>query len=156
MTCECDMSEGWTDDAGADRTPKHRPTARAEPACLALTRLVDDGAAPQLRSIGEPEPTIASDGTAVVRYPFEFRARGNRVRLRATVEIMSSDGGQVESEAPMGTALPAVRAWIDPSGGGHPEAELEPPADGADGRWALDVELLDDAMMRVDVRAEAV
>ena len=80
---------------------------------------------PQLRSVAEPEPTIASDGSAVVRYPFELRSHGNRVRLSANVEIMSSDGGQVESEAPLGAESPVVRAWIDPSGAEHAVAELE-------------------------------
>lgn len=110
---------------------------------------------PQLRSVGEPEPTIARDGTAVIRYPFELRTRGNRVRLMAAIEIMSSDGAQVESEAPVGADAPSVHAWVDPRGVEHRSAEPETGGEAADGRWTVDVELRDEAMMRVDLRAEA-
>ena len=73
---------------------------------LARQNLDTNGAAPnerairppQLRSIGEPSPTLAADGRAAVRYSFELRSRGNPVRLSAAVEVMSSDGGQVEAE----------------------------------------------------------
>lgn len=110
---------------------------------------------PQLRSVGEPEPTLARDGTAVIRYPFELRARGNRVRLSAAIEIMSSDGGQVEAEAPIGADAPSVHAWVDPSGVAHRTVEFETTGDDIDGQWAVEVELRDEAMMRVDLRAEA-
>jgi hypothetical protein len=111
---------------------------------------------PQLRSVGEPEPTISSDGVPVIRYPFELRAYGSHVRLSAVVEVMSSDGGQVESDAPLGTPVPTVRAWVDPTGVEYPVAELDARGDVIDGRWALDVALSDEAMMRVDVSADAI
>jgi hypothetical protein len=114
------------------------------------------GPSPQLRSVAEPEPRIAPDGSAVVRYPFELRSRGRRLRLSAHVEIMSSDGGQVESEAPLGADSPVIRAWIDPSGEEHPVPEVEAHEGDIDGRWALEVSLVDEAMMRVDIRAEPV
>lgn len=107
--------------------------------------------APQARATTDPRPTIAADGSAVIRYPFELRAFGSRVRLTASVEVMANDGGQVEVEAPLGSAAPAIVAWIDPSGHEHraPEVELGP--DGVDGAWSVDVQLVDEAMMRVDV-----
>ena len=111
---------------------------------------------PQIRVVGEPEPTIASDGSAVIRYPFELRCRGNTVRLTAAVEIMSSDGGQVETEAPIGTGSPTVRSWIDPLGSEHRTAELEVKANDSDGRWEVEVILVDEAMMRIDLKADGV
>lgn len=132
-------SDGQTDSAGDDggeATDTRRP--------------------PQLRSVAEPEPAIASDGSPAVRYPFYLRSRENRVRLSASVEIMSSDGGQVESEAPVGTESPTVRAWIDPSGDEHLVRQLELAPGDIDGRWTLEVSLVDEAMMRVDIRVEAV
>jgi hypothetical protein len=111
---------------------------------------------PETKSGGEPVLTIASDGTAVVRYPFDLRGHGNRLRLAARVEIMTNDGSQVESDAPSGYAPPRVRAWIDPAAGEHAIAELTTGPDGVDGRWHVEIPLQDEAMMRVDIGAEIV
>jgi hypothetical protein len=111
---------------------------------------------PQLRSAADAEPALASDGSAVVRYPFELRSRGSGVRLSADVEIMSSDGAQVEAEAPVGIEPPRIRAWIDPTGTEHPAEEVEATGEEIDGRWTLEITLGDEAMMRVDIRAEAI
>jgi hypothetical protein len=110
---------------------------------------------PVVRSIEEPRLDLIDDGTAVVVYPFELRARGNRVALSATVEVMTNDGAQVESEAPVGQAPPMVLRWIDPNGDDHGGSRVETPPDRADGRWQAVVPLADDTMMRVNVVAEA-
>ncbi len=111
---------------------------------------------PQARPGGDPTPAIGSDGTPVVRYPFELRGHGNRIRLRAAVEVMTNDGGQVESDAPAGYIAPRILAWIDPAGEEHGDAEVIAGPNGVDGKWAVDVELRDEMMMRVDIRPETV
>lgn len=154
-----DVPDTWVDGtvaraADSAETDVNRPDSL--PASAAGTSNPPRISPPQIRAVGEPEPAIASDGSAVVHYPFELRSRGNTVRVEATVEIMSSDGGQVESEAPVGTTSPAVRAWIDAVGREYAMPELEVTAEDADGRWQLEVFLLDDVMMRVDLKAVAV
>lgn len=110
--------------------------------------------APQTRSGGDPVPAIASDGTPVIRYPFDLRTFENRVRLRAAVEVMTNDGGQVESEAPLGYTPPTAHAWIGPDGTEHATAEVVTGPDQADGRWAVEIPLSDETMMRVDITPE--
>lgn len=109
---------------------------------------------PQARTSGDPEPALAADGTPVVRYPFELRGHGSRIRVRAVVEVMSNDGAQVEGEPPVGSNSPSVRAWIDPEGGQHPEPVLEIGPEGVDGRWTVEVPLAEEMMMRVDIAPE--
>lgn len=111
---------------------------------------------PQARPRGDAQPALANDGAAVIRYPFELRTRGNRVRLGARIEVMANDGGQVEAEAPVGAPQPVVRAWIDPHGREHLSAVHEVGPDDADGAWAVEVLLAEEAMMRVDLALEVV
>ena len=59
---------------------------------------------PQTRASGDPLPALASDGTPVIRYPFQLRSNGNRVRIAARIEVMANDGAQVETDAPVGAA----------------------------------------------------
>lgn len=110
--------------------------------------------APQTRSGDDPSPALATDGSPVIRYPFELRCFGSRVRLRASVEVMTNDGGQVEAEAPLGYSPPAPHAWIAPDGSEHmtPVVVIGPEA--ADGRWAVEIPLTDETMMRVDITPE--
>jgi hypothetical protein len=110
---------------------------------------------PQIRSGEEPHPALSEDGAAVIVYPFELRAHGNAVRLTATVEVMTNDGAQVETEAPRGQRLPVVRAWVDPTGTRYTGECVDVPATRTDGRWHVEVPLFDEAMMRLDVTAEA-
>jgi hypothetical protein len=157
-----DVSEDWADDRGPESTlggPQHALGSDVSSNATATESSGRGGGGvvtrrPQLRALGDPEPAIVGDSVAVIRYPFELRTYGSDVRLTAVVEIMSSDGGQVESDAPVGTTTPNVRAWVDPSGLEHRVAELDARGDFLDGRWALDVELADEAMMRVDITAE--
>lgn len=109
--------------------------------------------APQTRTAGDPQPAIAVDGTAVVRYPFELRGYGNRLRLSATIEIMTNDGAQVETDAPRGYFAPTVSGWTDPQGARHQSHEVVCGPEGVDGRWVAEVPIRDEAMMRVDVTA---
>jgi hypothetical protein len=109
---------------------------------------------PQTRAAGEPRPAITSDGVPVIRYPFELRGHGSRLRLAAEVEVMTNDGAQVELEAPRGYEAPRVRCWLDPAGTEHDDSEVVVGPDGIDGRWVVEVPIQDEAMMRVNVRAE--
>ncbi len=109
---------------------------------------------PVLRVAGEPEPAIAGDGTSVMRYPFELRAHGNRVRLSATVQVMTNDGESVESEPPRGWVAPDARAWIDPAGVEHTHATVEPLRDTSDGAWVVEIPIVDDMVIGVDITSE--
>jgi hypothetical protein len=105
---------------------------------------------PQTRSAGDPTPAISSDGTPVVTYPFELRTKGNRVRLAATIEIMTNDGALVEAEPPVGYVPPKVHCWLDPFGARHTRAEVTVGPDNVDGTWAVEIELREE-MMRIDL-----
>lgn len=108
---------------------------------------------PQTKTGGAPSPAISADGTAVIAYPFELRTKGNRVRLEATVEVMTNDGGQVEAEPPVGYEPPAVHAWTAPSGLRYSSAAIIVGPDDSDGHWTVEVALREE-MMRVDLRVE--
>ena len=110
---------------------------------------------PLIRTNAEPRLVVSGEG-AVVSYPFELRARGNTVRLTARVEVMTNDGAQVETEVPLGQAVPEVREWVDPAEARHVGSSVEVEPERADGSWAAVVPVSDDAMMRVDILAEAV
>jgi hypothetical protein len=105
---------------------------------------------PQIRTSADPHPAVAADGSPVMRYPFELRTRGNRVLMSATVEVMANDGGQVETEAPLGASAATVRAWVDPAERVYETSAVETGPD-ADGPWFVEVLLADEAMMRVDL-----
>jgi hypothetical protein len=109
---------------------------------------------PQVRAAGDPRPDIAGDGAAVLRFPFELRGHGSRVRLAAFVEVMTNDGAQVEAEPPRGWEPPAVRAWVDPTGALHASPELVVDSERTDGLWIVEVPIRDEAMIRVNVRPE--
>ncbi|WP_133259383.1 hypothetical protein [Mycobacterium colombiense] len=109
---------------------------------------------PQLRRGDDPCPVIRPNGAPAVRYPFELRANGNPVRLLAAVEVMTNDGAQVESEAPLGYVPPQVLAWTDPSGREYASQVVTVAPDVADGLWNVDVEFRDDTMVRLDITTE--
>lgn len=137
-------ADAWVDGAGNTGVPQkdlgnNQSDAAAESAPRAQRP-------PQTRPGGDPSPAIAPDGSPVVKYPFELRTRGNRVRLSATVEILTNDGGQVESEAPAGYVAPSVRSWIDPAGERHPVSEIITGPEGVDGLWTAEVELREEMM----------
>lgn len=133
------------DGVGGQTGQAHRDGEAAE--ASAATRRQQP---PQARPSGEPTPAIRSTGIPVMRYPFELRSRGNRVRLHGSVEIMTNDGQQLEKEAPAGYVSPRVLCWIDPEGVEHVSEEVIVGPDGVDGRWMVEVELQEE-MMRIDV-----
>ncbi|WP_141564393.1 hypothetical protein [Mycolicibacterium palauense] len=109
--------------------------------------------APQTRVSGDPAPVLSHDGTPVIAYPFELRARGNRIHLGATVEVMTNDGGLVESDPPVGYIPPRVVGWIGPSGLRYTAEAITVGPEDVDGRWMVEVELRDE-MMRVDLAVD--
>lgn len=125
--------------ASRDRGPQGAPKPRPRP---------------QTRGAGDPVPAIRDDGAAVVRYPFELRGHGNRVRLTAVVEVMTNDGGQVERDPPAGYRIPEVLGWTRPDGTHLPAAQALVAPEATDGRWTVDVPLDTDVMFRVDIRPE--
>ncbi len=139
---------GWDPEGegGHPETASDTPTQAEQPKVRVRV--------PQLRSVEEPRPALTDEGEAVVRYPFELRSYGNSMRLTADVEVMASDGGQVEPEVPAGLALPEVRTWTSPAGVSYEGASVDVPAGDNDGRWSVEVLLSDEVMMRVDLRAE--
>ncbi len=148
-------SDVWVDgNAGASQGPGNALTSSAggtpgAPSCSTVNSL----RLPQARPGGDPTPAIRSDGTPVIRYPFELRAHGNQVRLRGSVEIMTNDGQQLEKDPPAGAIPPRIICWVDPAGIEHRTEELVAGPEGVDGRWVTEVELRD-AMMRIDVTPE--
>lgn len=110
---------------------------------------------PAVRSGGPPLPVVFEGGSPVMAYPFQLRANGGSVRLSATVEVMTNDGGQVEREAPVGFTPPDPVAWIAPSGETLRSAMVEMAPEDTDGSWTVMVPIVDDLMMRVDVKPEA-
>lgn len=111
---------------------------------------------PALRAAGAPRPSIASDGTPVMRYPFELRTRNARVRLLATVQIMTNDGESLESDPPAGWTEPKVYAWIAPNGREHRTPTHVPEVGEGDGAWTVEVPIVEEALVGVDIRAEIV
>lgn len=109
---------------------------------------------PALRVAGEPEPSIATDGTPVMRYPFELRGNGNVVRLSATVQVMTNDGESLESDPPRGWVAPEARTWIDSTGAEHTGRTVELAAAASDGAWTVEIPIVDDMVLGVDITAE--
>jgi hypothetical protein len=158
-TLEAGVADVWVDGTGEANSGRSDEQASAS-AGESITDRPEAGTEPrpprlpQVRPRGEPSPVIASDGSAVVRYPFELRGHGNRLRLKGTVEVMTNDGAQVESEAPRGYTPPAIRAWIDPAGKEHRASDLLFGPEGVDGEWWVEVPIQDEAMIRVDIAPE--
>lgn len=111
---------------------------------------------PQARTGGEPILALGVDGMPVVRYPFQLRTNENTVRLTAHVEVMANDGSQVEDGAPLGAVTPQVRAWTSPSGTTSQGATAEVGADDGDGLWTVEVELVEETMVRIDLMPEVI
>jgi hypothetical protein len=139
------------------------PSARSEPSDTGVPVIASSAGSaeasrpkPTLRSGGDPHPSIAADGTPVLRYPFELRARSNEVRLSATAQVMTNDGESVEAEPPRGWVAPEVRAWIDPAGQAHVASAYEVSPDSADGSWVVELPILEDVVVGIDILAEVI
>ena len=92
----------------------------------------------------------------MISYPFEVRCYGSRIRLRATVEVMTNDGGQVESEPPLGYVAPEPHGWLGPRDRRYTDAAVVVDPELADGAWIVEIPLVDETMMRVDITSELV
>ncbi|BBY28105.1 hypothetical protein [Mycolicibacterium sediminis] len=144
---EVATSDVWVD--GPDPAQNGVGTTGGDAAVSSVGR-TRASAPPQARPGGEPGPAMGADGAPVMRYPFDLRTRGHRVRLLAEVEIMINDGQKPEKDPPAGYVPPRVVRWIDPAGLAHKTVEVLTGPEGGDGRWAVEIELHDE-MMRVDV-----
>ena len=75
-----------------------------------------DGAAvgPRIVEVGASELVVLDDGIVRIRTPFSIDTVGTPTRLGAAVEVLTMDGGQVETEPPIGGAVPEVLMWKSP------------------------------------------
>lgn len=152
-------SEGDTrdsDPAGPAGPPGHAASSEVAAAPRGAEAVPPSPPKPILRVGGDPRPTIASDGTPVMAYPFELRAKGNTIRLRATVQVMTNDGESVESEPPRGWIAPEVRAWTDPEGVEHLGSVIERAPETADGPWIVEIPIIEEVVVGVDIASEVV
>ena len=112
-------------------------------------------AGPQIVQVNPPELRVDGGGGAAIMTPFMLDTDGVPARLCARVEVLTMDGGQVESEPPIGATPPAILRWTAPDGGIASGGETIAAAD-ADGRWEVWVEHDADLMVRVAIDAGAV
>jgi hypothetical protein len=105
---------------------------------------------PEMREAGQPEPVLR-DGQAVLQYPFDLRTHGHHVKLSARIEVMTTDGRQVEDEPPYGEPDPEIYGWVDPAGVLHRLPSVDTRPETADGDWAVLVSITTEAVMRVDI-----
>ncbi len=110
---------------------------------------------PQIVQVNEPELRVDASGEVAILTPFMLDTDGAPARLRARVEVLTMDGGQIEREPPIGAADPAVLRWTDPLGRTLAGEEVDAGPDG-DGRWEVWVEHQTDLMVRIAIEAEAV
>lgn len=108
---------------------------------------------PAIRSTGVPT-VILFDEMPALAFPFEVRSSGAAVRLSAAVEVMTHDGGQVETDPPAGWSAPEPVCWIGPDDVEFRMVTVTVDAGEADGHWRVLVPLVDDAVVRADIRPE--
>ncbi len=109
---------------------------------------------PRILEVGPPDLVVVEDGAVRIRTPFSLDTDGSPTRVEAVVEILTMDGGQVETEPPIATAPPAVCLW---RGGGR-EVEGSPSitvAPTESGEWEVWVYHDPDLMVRVGIDARA-
>jgi hypothetical protein len=79
------------------------------------TRQPDGTAAgPRIVEVGASELVVGDDGLVRIRTPFSIDTAGAPTRLAAAVEVLTMDGGQVETEPPIDGAVPEVLIWKSP------------------------------------------
>jgi hypothetical protein len=111
---------------------------------------------PQIVQVNEPELRVdEGTGEVAILTPFMLDTDGVDTRLRARVEVLTMDGGQVESEPPIGATVPAVLRWTDPAGATL-AGEMVKADHTTDGRWEVWVEHQPDLMVRIAIEAEVV
>ncbi len=109
--------------------------------------------APRTSFVGEPTIELV-DGIASMVARFEATSpNGEAVRIVALPKVLIADG--FESEPPQGAQQPRVLKWIDPAGAtaASSTASCEIPA--RSGTWTLVVSIPPDAMISVELKAEA-
>lgn len=113
------------------------------------------GGGPQITRVDEPLLRIDAEGEVAIVAPFVLVTNRVAARLRACVEVLTTDGNQVEKEPPIGAIVPAVLRWSGPAGATLTGAGVEVGA-GADGDWEVWVEHHPDLMVRIAIDTEAV
>jgi hypothetical protein len=114
----------------------------------------DGGSGPHLPELGTPELRLGQDGTVEIRTPFRLDTDGVAVRVRANIEVLTMDGGQVETEPPIDGAIPRVLRWHAPAreiGG----AETVSAGANESGEWEVWITHEPDLMIRVAIDVEA-
>jgi len=104
---------------------------------------------PRIGTVGAGELQVTADG-ASIRSEFELRTAGRPCRLIGRVDVVTMDGGQVESEPPMGTKTPEVTGWTDPTGREYAGPAVAVPAD-ASGTWTVWTRHEPELMIRLGV-----
>lgn len=148
-------SAGGGDDAGP-RGGAGRPGAPVDGDGRVGGGATTDGAAPgtpRIVELGASELHTGADGSVQIRTPFTLDTAGVDARLRADVEVLTMDGGQVETEPPLGASVPRVVGW------GSPSREIlgveDPGVDALEsGEWELLVTHEPDLMIRVAIEVQ--
>jgi hypothetical protein len=79
------------------------------------TRQLDGTAeGPRILEVGASELVVDDDDLVRIRTPFSIDTAGAPTRLNAAVEVLTMDGGQVETEPPIDGAVPEVLMWKSP------------------------------------------
>lgn len=139
---------GSGEESGAAAAAPGAQATSGEPAPVRLR--------PLIRVDGAPRPAITDDGSAVMRYPFSVRARGNDVLLSASIRVMTDDGTQPEKDPPRGWIAPAPSAWIGPDGAIRRSPNRLCSAAEADGDWVVEIPIVGEMYLGVDIVAEAI
>lgn len=113
----------------------------------------DSGAGPHLTEVGTPELQLSQDNVIEIRTPFGLATADVPVRVRANIEVLTMDGGQVETEPPIDGAVPRVLRWRTPTreiGG----AETVGATANESGEWEVWITHEPDLMIRVVIDVE--
>jgi hypothetical protein len=112
---------------------------------------------PRIRQSGPADLQLQS-GTPVLSFPFELKhavgSKGTRVSAVPRVGIL--DGSVVESEPPQGAAEPGIIGWQGPDGQLRPGANHVVVEVALGGDWQVLIQALPDAVVGVDLSAEAI
>lgn len=111
-----------------------------------------EGAAsvPRILDVGASELLVDDDGVVRIRTPFSIDTAGAATRIGAAVEVLTMDGGQVETEPPIDGAVPEVVMWRAPGREieGVPVVSAEPTESG---EWEVWVGYEPDLMIRIAI-----
>jgi hypothetical protein len=110
---------------------------------------------PRITELGSSELRIGDDGGFQIWTPFTLDTSDAAALVSASVEVLTMDGGQVETEPPIGATVPHVLGWRTPEREIPGEEEVSAMASES-GDWEVWVTHEPDLMVRVaiDVGAE--